>query len=286
MDAAESLAALGLEGKQASVYVFVHAHGIVRPVDVSNGLGIGRTDAYRILDELTFRGFIVQTLNKNARYEAVPLARLFDREIAKASARQSELVEAREGGIRAFGALTRKQTLKPTTVTQNVYGRRECVARMLQMLRDARETWHSITTHPGTFRMGAEEMGLRTIYRERAQEGLDIRSIVTINDRNLAYFRTLADLPNVTMHHLATEAPLLCAFSDHSELLLWIALGDHADVDSPPDVAFFTNAPGAVRSHEILFEALCEQAHPLEPILEAGTARHAKPFPDPTDCSS
>jgi sugar-specific transcriptional regulator TrmB len=283
MEAANTLRALGLEGKLADTYVFVYAHGVSRPTDVAQGLALGRTDAYRILEELAYRGFLAQTLHKTTRYEAVPVARVFDREIIKTNARRAELLRGREAAIHAFEALTRKETLKPATITQNIYGRREGVARMVQMLRDARVTWRSITTHPGTLRLGADEMGLRDIYRERATEGLDVRSIVTLNDQNQNYFRSFVNLPNVGVRHLTTDAVILSAFSDHSELILWLAIGDHADMDSPHDIALFTNAPDVVRAHEIFFEALSSQAHPMEALLEAGTTRHARPFPDPTN---
>lgn len=278
MNTATHLRSLGLSSKEADLYLYAVVHGAVKPGDVTRDLGLGRSEAYRALDDLASRGFLTKTLEKLARFESVPPERVFDVQIAKVDARRADLVHDAAKVAHDVKTLQKRDVTQAAATTSHVHGRRDAVAQIVRMLREARQGFQMIATHPiGLAHDDRDEMGLRSTLLARAKQGLPMRSITTMTELDLRVAVAL-NFPSLEQRHLETDAPLVAATSDRRELIMWHVFDPNQDAGRAQDVALVTNAPDFVAGHLIFFEALWRVAHSLDAL--GGTVRHARSFPE------
>src|SRR5438552_17646758 len=76
------LAAVGLDPKDATLYVHLCVNGPTKASEAAAAAKLNRTEAYRALDNLIRRGFVTASLERPTLYEATPPEKVFDDALA------------------------------------------------------------------------------------------------------------------------------------------------------------------------------------------------------------
>lgn len=258
----ERLTAIGLDEREAKLYVDVLLHGPSRASDAAARVRLKRTETYRALEGLMKQGFVKAHLTRPVAYEAVAPEVVFHDILAAHDQRRGDMEKLRERvGRIAQDARARKGEAEGRYAYKMIQGRRAILAAVESMLRSAREGQWMASSHFGPASATAQNRAFQLTIR-RAEAGLPMKLLFREQpglDRVLA---PLASHPRVEIRLADLALPVRFTIVDDREIMFWLVSDPAAGVEARDDVAMWTNAPDFIAAQRALFSALWEHARP------------------------
>ena len=255
----ERLAAIGLEEREAKLYVDLLLHGASRASDAAARVRLKRTETYRALEALMKDGFVTARLTRPVEYEASPPESVFSDLLARHEQRRADIETLRER-VAEVAARARDESEggEGRFGYRIIQGRRPILAAAESMIRGAKERVLLVSAYLSPAVVTPGNRAYHTLVR-RAGEGIDIDLLV----RDHANFeRALAPLlsrRNVRTRFLDVPDGVRFILVDEREVVFWLVSDPTLGIEARDDVAMWTNAPDFVRAQRTLFDALWPQ---------------------------
>jgi HTH-type transcriptional regulator, sugar sensing transcriptional regulator len=259
-DAVEAFGhALDLGQHEAAIYVQLVLGGPSKAGEIANSLKLHRNEVYRNATRLLSRGLIQMTMERPARYEALPPQTVFDSEIAARTRSIEELRTARD----SITPLLVKPLIDPaqhnTKSTYKVIQGREDAHHALARLVDGaqRSVEWACTFVPAT--IASERTGALDAVRRAAARGVAVRVITRDAPGN-----PLLALAAAEVRTLDVESTVRLVLVDGESLLMWVVHDPSDAATAREDVALQTTAEGFLQAEQLFFEQCWARARPTD----------------------
>lgn len=216
----ERMAVLGLTRDEAELYVRLTLQGPSKASDLTGALRVGRSEVYRLLQNLVQRGYVTATLTRPTRFEAAPPERLFEQVFAQHEQAWEDVARAQADIVGALAAAReRPGPASPEPTFRILAGRGEAGRAVGQALHRAQRSVRLLATGPpGAGRLGDGE-DLWDLLLRRAHEGLAVEAAVRAVPAALARAR---DLPSsLSVRESALRRAVQFLIIDDAEVLAW-----------------------------------------------------------------
>lgn len=255
------LTSIGLEEREARLYVHLCTQGPARASDAAASARLKRTETYRTLEALMKRGFVKAHLARPVVYEAVSPDVVFSELLAHHEERRTEMERLRERVARlATDASQRMESARHGY--KILQGRRAILSSVDSMLRQS-QTHHSLVSTTFTPVQAAPQNRAYQTMLRRAAEGLPMRLLFRETPGMERALAPIAAHSNVSVRFFEPEHPIRFTVMDGREIAIWLVNDPSPALDARDDVAMWTNAPDFVRAQEMLYDALWRDARPL-----------------------
>lgn len=262
-DLVDRLVGLGLDEREAKLYLHLALGGPSRASDAAAATRLKRTETYRALDVLMRRGFVTAHLAKPVVYEANAPDSVFGDLLASHEQRRTDIERLREHVTEAV-ATARQNNEKDAGkhAYKIVQGRRAILHHVETMLRHADRRVAMASTTFATPSLTAQNRAWQTLVK-RAKEGLGTRLLVRATSGLEEGLKDLLSARDVRVRAFEPSTPVRFILVDDREVVFWLVNDPTPGVDGREDVAMWTNAPDFVLAQGQLFEALWRDAKPL-----------------------
>ena len=258
----ERLASIGLEEKDALLYLHLCVHGPSRASEAAAAAKLNRTETYWAMDSLIRRGFVTAGLERPTLYEAAPPEKVFDDALAQHGARRKSIERAREIALAQLATLRSGRTGEPLKASYKIVQGRPAIHAMADsMVRRARMGQSMVST----FFSPANATDANSVFMTtvaRAAEGLPMRLLLCETPGMTDRLAELLTHPDVHVRYFDPPAPLRFTIVDDREILVWLATDKSPDLDAKDDVAMWTNATDFVGAHRVLYDLLWAKGRP------------------------
>lgn len=250
------LSAIGLEEKDALLYVQLCLLGPTKASDAASAAKLNRTEAYRALDNLIRRGFVTASLDRPTLYEATAPEKVFDDALAAHLARRATIESARNEAICTLDALRQNGGGTPLkSAYKLIQGRTAIYAAVEAMVRRATHSQKMASTYFAAPNATDTNTPYVTTL-QRAREGLRMNLLVQDSPGLDKAIRELVEQPSVRVRTFEPGHPIRFTIVDDREILIWLVTDPAPGLTARDDVAMWTNAHDFVRMHMKLYEAL------------------------------
>lgn len=255
----ERLAAIGLEEREAKLYVDLLLHGASRASDAAARVKLKRTETYRALESLMKDGFVTARLTKPVEYEASPPEAVFSDLLARHEQRRSDIEMLRER-VSTIASKVRSPDSEGDARYgyRIIQGRRAILAATDSIIRTAKERITLVSAHFSPAIVTPGNRAYQTLVR-RAAEGIELDLLVREHPNFERSLAALVENPNVRTRFLELPHGVRFIITDDREIVFWLVSDPALGVDARDDVAMWTNASDFVKAQGALFEALWAQ---------------------------
>lgn len=257
----DRLTLLGLEAKEARVYVLLALHGPLRAGEIATRASLHRTDAYRATERLVQAGFATASLGRPTLFEAVDIGKAFDDAVAARQAEARALEAAREEAVEKLARLREADLAPAAPAHRLLHGRPAIYAAVDGMLRRAQEGQWMASTYFAPQNANPANAAYTTTLA-RAEEGLPMRLLLRRAPGFVERLEPLLRHGNVEVRFLRSPEPLRFTIVDGREILVWLHTDPSPSLSAREDAAMWTNAPDFVASQKLLYGALWDEAEP------------------------
>lgn len=254
------LTSIGLEEREARLYVHLCTRGPCRASDAAASVRLKRTETYRTLEALMKRGFVKAHLTRPVVYEAVSPDVVFSELLAHHEERRTEMERLRERVAKlANDASERIESSRHGY--KILQGRRAILTSVDSMLRQSQVQHSLVSTTFTSVQTAPQNRAFQTMVR-RAAEGLPMRLLFRETPGMERALAPLTAHKNVAVRFFEPQHPIRFSIADAREIAIWLVNDPSPGLDAREDIAMWTNAPDFVRAQEMLYEALWRDARP------------------------
>lgn len=264
----EDLKAAGLTKDQAKVYIRLLQSGPAKVGDLSQFFDCSRSTLYRLLDELSERGYVTKSLDRPTIYDPSDPEQIFELGMDNIDRARQRLLHVKDKRLEELDRLSAggeeravEHRWRKMEGTERIY---ECLHRMFEEAEAS--LWaasnHEVTT---ALYLPVVEEAWRLAYERAAKDGLDVRLLFDFQGEPYTRIPPSVDQEpeGFELRQFDAEETLHFVMTDRRDLLMWIRPSPLGNIGKKDDVAVHTNAPGSVFSHRLLFEKLWEEGAPI-----------------------
>jgi len=154
----KTLIGFGLSRLDSDIYLFIAKKGLVKASDITKGLNTQKQPLYRSLKNLQSKGIVTATLERPARFAAVPFDKVVDVFIRSKMAEAQRLQENKDQILAHWQDIAVNETADESSKFNIIEGRGPIYAKSLQMMQDAQNQLSIIFTIQSLLR--ADQFGL------------------------------------------------------------------------------------------------------------------------------
>jgi sugar-specific transcriptional regulator TrmB len=270
-----------LTENESEVYVFLARNGesAQRAHEISRSLSIHKTQVYRVLKTLESRGMVDLTLEKPARYTAVPFENLL-KQLIKTKRDETSFLEENENALLTQWKSTNLQ--KSTHRVEKfavIEGRTNIYARVLQMVKKRKQELLAVTTNHGIIqaeRAGLIKAGLDKAEILQAMKKEDMmpvsaRVLTQISKENINIIRQVGKRVsekhlNMELRDINSSLKLFPHFYiiDEEEAFFFITPKEDSSLAIRHETGLWTNSEAFVCTLKALFEELWHDAKDID----------------------
>lgn len=254
----ERLAAIGLEEREAKLYVDLLLYGASRASDAAARVKLKRTETYRALEALMKDGFVTARLTRPVEYEASPPESVFADLLARHEQRRADIETLRERVASVIAHIRTDNGGDARHGYRIIQGRRAILAASGSMIRGAKERVRLVSAHLAPAALTPGNRAFQTLTR-RAAEGLAVDLLLRQHPNSERALSPIARHPNVRTRFLDVPEGVRFTIVDDREIVFWLVSDPSLGVDARDDVAMWTNATDFVRAQRAFFDALWPQ---------------------------
>lgn len=276
-DLVTELARLDLDRDQGRLYVQMLQMGPSKARSLAEAAGFSRTKVYRILEKMVESGIATASVQRPTIFRPVPPDEVFDL-LARRFERGAERVETarrhlgdRLEDLARDGAGDGQTDEGPTAPSWRiVQGRADAFDEVCRLIEDAETEFLELSTHPmcTTFTAPVRQAWERLVERA-TDEGLRFRGIFDTDEEARTIIGQWRDTPGLDIRHVDGDRLVRFVVADRSTAILFLVQDPSTGLEADGDVALVTDAPEAVETLLLSFEAAWEGAAPLEDVLAA-----------------
>lgn len=260
---AKALEVLGLAEEEAFLFVHLLQTGPSKVGQLEPYFDVSRSKLYRLLDDLSRKGFVSKTPTRPTVYHPVLPDEAFDIGKERLDRRQEHLASVEERLLDPLQKLHRAEDRAEPTDWNKVEGAEriyEVVERVVAGAEDSIWTARTRSSSVSSLLPFVEE-AWSAARRRIEQEAVDGRFLVGPDET------TRRSLPGWVLEGrgcrtrvLEADRQLHFTLVDESELVFWVELAGCRSASGGEDVAVHTDARGVVDAYALLFEQLWTDA--------------------------
>ena len=274
---------LGLTRLDSQVYIYLAKKGSLRGQDLSKGLKMQKQQLYRSLKNLQKQGIVNATLEYPARFNAVSFDKVVDIFVKAKMAEAHQIQETRDEILANWQSINLADSLDSTAKFNLIEGRGPVYAKIIQMIKEAKNNIATISTVTGLIR--ADQFG---VFNEDLATQIPFkirfRAITELTKHNIEIVRNLIkDFDNARFSfeaktpELSLKLPQL-VLKDEDEILFFITPNLNFSAPENEDMCLWTNCKSLVQAFTGVFQDLWQNSTAIEAkILEIKTGIPATP---------
>lgn len=257
----KSLIDLGFKKTEARIYFYLAKKGQKKANEITKAIGITKQRLYPLLKDLQNRGIIHATLDRPAKFGAIPFERLLDF-FAKTKMEEAKIIQQNRGKLlsdwQSINLSTHKTNSPKFTI---IKGKKYVYSKIQQMIEETKEQFSVISNLSDLFKV--EQFGvLDSIQNHPEKSNIDFRLITEVPKHQLFTFkRFLKDFnPELKLKGRNADIGLSpfpkMVLQDKEELLYFISSRTDNSEAQDSYVCLFTNAKSIVKLLSSVFEEI------------------------------
>lgn len=271
-DLAARLSILDLSEDEAQLYARLLQVGPSKAGTLSAYVSLSRSSLYRILDDLARRGIVSKSMDRPTIYAAEDPEAIIEERVREMQRRREELDKLYETTLvplKQQGTVEQSCGTSPHRWTQV-----EGVARIYEVTqtianRAQRRIWVA-SNDALSFKLDLPAIeNAWKIATGRARQGVQTRFLMDFHSDRSSIIPDWVPTDPIELRHLETDRCIHFVIGD-DEILLWARTTPQSQTEGQEPIALWTNAPGVLATHTLLFQRLWPQGEPVRSAAEQG----------------
>jgi sugar-specific transcriptional regulator TrmB len=247
------LLSLGFTQLDAETYLFLEKNGLTKAKDVKTKLRVSKQRLYPTIKNLQRKGVVNATLERPARFSAVPLDKVLDL-LAKTKIEEAHRVQQNKAELlRDWQSVSSVEKLGSPDKFTVIEGRNYIYSKIQQMMQETRSMMRLVTTAPSLAR--AEVFGLfDAVFSHSSGSKIQFRFLAELNKNDIATMRTfLRRKPKSVIlegrtPNLRLELCHRMVIRDDEEIVFFIDSGKDDFSTEQDNLCLWTNCSSLVQS--------------------------------------
>ncbi len=264
----ETLFNLGFTEFDAKVYVFLAKKGPQKASSIAKSLKIRKQTLYLILKKLENKGIVSVSLERPARFSALPIEKILDLFI-NAKMEEAQLLEQKRSEILSdWKAISIEKDSESAPKFMVIEGRNYIYSRIQQMIQETKEQLSLITTVSGLVR--ADQFGVIDTAKCYRKRKIKFRFLTELSKRDIDSIKALLQNNTGKTFHFEGRVPDLgqrltnrIIIKDEDEAMFFISTKEDFDVTEQEGTCLWTNSKTLVQAFTALFEELWHKSTDL-----------------------
>lgn len=261
---AEALEVLEMSVEEAEIYLYLLQAGPSKVGQLAPAFDVSRSKLYRLLDDLSRKGFVSKTPTRPTVYHPVSPQEAFEIGEKTLDRRHEYLSSVRDELLGPLQRLHKAVEAPETTDWTKVPGGEHIYEAIHRVVGEAERSLALAVNRDPAFSLGLPFVWEAWSEIQRVvDQGVEPRFLVGPPDRSFE------DVPAWALETDRTRAvdlghPLHFVLVDEEVVVFWVEMAPARGTGSGENVAIETNAPPTVGTHAMLFERLWSQARPAD----------------------
>jgi len=273
----EILRNLGLKKTEAKTYFYLAKRGPKKANEITKALKITKQQLYPILKSLQNKAIVNATLNRPAKFYAIPFEKVLDL-FAKAKFEEAKIIQQNKGKLLSdWESIRLPKDQDVSAKFAIIKGRNYVYSKIQQMIEETTTQFSVLSDFSGLLR--AEQFGvLDTIKSHPLKSDIEFRVITEVQKNHLGIMKELLDSLDSCIMVKGRNAdiglPLFprIILRDNQEILYFISSQTKETEDQHDFEAIFTDCISLVKPFSSLFEELWKNSSDIQQkILEMET---------------
>jgi sugar-specific transcriptional regulator TrmB len=273
----EILGNLGLKKTEAKTYFYLAKRGPKKANEITKALKISKQRLYPILNNLQNKAIVNATLNRPAKFYAIPFEKVLDL-FAKAKFEEAKIIQQNKGKLLSdWESITLPKDQDVSAKFAMIKGRNYVYSKIQQMIEETTTQFSVLSNLSGLLR--SEQFGvLDTIQNHPLKSNIDFRVITEVQKNHLGPMKELLDSLDSCIMIKGRNAdiglPLFprMIIRDNQEILYFISSQTRETEDQHDFEAILTDCISLVKPFSSLFEELWKNSSDIQQkILEIET---------------
>ncbi len=260
--ALKTLESLGFTQLDARVFVFLAKKGPQKAGDVAKCLKIPKQSIYFIIKNLQRDGIVTSTVERPARFSAVPFERVLDLFVNAKMEEAKQIQRNRDDILSDWQSIALAETDEITPKFAVLEGRNAIFSKIVEMAQQTNKHLLSMITVPNLVRadqFGFFDAGLA----QSKQTGVQFRLLTELSEQNIDTVTSISKSMQKQDLRIEIRTPDLglrisnhLIIRDDEEAIFFIERGVDFSATEKTDVCLWTNCGSLVRSFATVFEDL------------------------------
>lgn len=278
----EILRNLGLKKTEAKTYFYLAKRGPKKANEITKALKITKQRLYPILKNLQNKAIVNATLNRPAKFYAIPFEKILDL-FAKAKFEEAKIIQQNKGKfLTDWESIRLPKDQDVSAKFAIIKGRNYIYSKIQQMIEETTTQFSVLSNFSGLLR--AEQFGvLDTIKSHPLKSDIEFRVITEVSKNHLGIMKELLDSLDSCIIIKGRNAdiglPLFprMIIRDNQEILYFISSQTREPEDQHDFEAILTDCISLVKPFSSLFEELWKNSSVIQQkILEIETGISAQ----------
>ncbi len=257
-----TLESLGLSPYDAQVYLFLGKRGPQKTKDISQALKMSKQHLYLILKNLQSKGVVQATLERPAKFSAIPFERVLDLFI-KAKMEDAQRIKHDKPKILSdWQSIAIAETADQPPKFAVIEGRNFIYPRLRQMIEETKSHLSVISTFESLTL--AEQQGLLVAaYNQASRSKVNLRLLIELTNENLKHMKRLLKRISKISPNFEIKSPELglkpisrMIIRDDTEIAFFLNQDEETSMKAADEVCLWTNSKTIVNSFKAVFEDL------------------------------
>ncbi|MEJ2241895.1 MAG: helix-turn-helix domain-containing protein [Candidatus Bathyarchaeota archaeon] len=266
----QTLSNLGLTRLDIRVYIYLAKKGSQKAIEISKALKIQKQQLYRSLKKLQNKAIVSATLERPARFSAVPFEKVLDLFI-KAKLKEAQNIQTEKNKLlSSWQSIQSGETSDVSARFMVIEGRNVIYSRIKQMINETKNQLSLISTVTGLVR--ADRFGLLDIDFKRPKlSNVQFRLLTYITNYNANLMKAiLKEIPK-TQLRFEIKNPNLglglfpqMVIRDEEEVMFFINPKVDGTLPEEDNLCLWTNCKSMIHSFLVMFEDLWRNSTDIE----------------------
>jgi sugar-specific transcriptional regulator TrmB len=266
----KTLSDLGLTRLDSEVYIYLAKKGPQKGRDIAKALKVQKPQLYRSLKNLQGKAIVSATLERPARFSAVPFEKVLDLFI-RAKLEEAQNIQTEKNRLlSSWQTIQASETPDVSARFMVIEGRNIIYSRIKQMINEAKNQLSLISTVPGLVR--ADKFGLLdSDFRHPRLSNVQFRLLTHITEENANLMQALLEETPKTELRFEIKNPDLglglfpqMVIRDEEEVMFFINPKVDGALPEHDNLCLWTNCKSLIHSFLAMFEDLWRNSTDVE----------------------
>ena len=185
-----TLESLGLSQSDAQVYVFLGKRGSQKAIDIAKALRMPKQQLYVVLKNLQSKAIVNATLERPARFSAVPFEKVLDLFVRARMEEAKRIQHGKNGFLSDWQSIAIGETADRAAKFTVLEGRNYIYSKLRQMIEETKNHLLIISTVPGLIR--ADQFGLLdAAFSHVSKSKIQLRFLTELSEQNVNALKSL-----------------------------------------------------------------------------------------------
>jgi sugar-specific transcriptional regulator TrmB len=265
----KTLLDLGLTRLDSKIYIYLAKKGPLKGKEISKGLKVQRQQVYRSLKFLQSKAIVSATLERPARFSAVPFEKVLDLFIRAKLEEAQNIQQEKSKLLSSWQTIQVEKAPEISARFMVIEGRNIIYSRIKQMINETKTQLSIVSTVTGLTR--ADKFGLLDVNSNQLQSKIQFRLLTHLSEQNISEMKTLLnETPELRLRfrirnpNLESRLFPRMIIKDEEEVVFFI----NPKVDEPlteqDNLCLWTNCKSLIHSFLIMFEDLWRNSTEME----------------------